>query len=51
MKSRRKIHVRRRNPVVLNPLLKKGGPHALKTKKAKRAIQKQRLRKALAEEI
>jgi len=51
MKQRRKIQIKVRNPVVLNPLLKKGGPHALKTKKAKRASQKKWLRKALAEEI
>lgn len=51
MKSSRKIPLKPRNRVALNPLLRKGGAHALKTKKAKRPLQKKWLRKVLAEEI
>lgn len=51
MKSSRKIPLKPRNQVALNPLLRKGGAHALKNKKAKRPLQKKWLRKALAEEI
>ncbi|MGH8716192.1 MAG: hypothetical protein ACREUI_05595 [Burkholderiales bacterium] len=51
MKSSRSIALKPRNRAALSPLLRKGGAHALKTKKAKRALQKKWLRKALAEEI
>ena len=51
MKSRRKTPLKPRNRVAQNPLLRKGGAHALKSKKAKRALQKERLRKTLAEEL
>ena len=51
MKSSRKIPFKPRNRVALNPLLRKGGAHALKNKKAKRALQKKWLKKALAEQI
>jgi hypothetical protein len=51
MKSSRKIPLKPRNPVALNPLLRKGGAHSRKNKKAKRPLQKKWLRKTLAEEI
>jgi hypothetical protein len=51
MKSSRKISLKPRNRAALSLLLRKGGAHALKTKKAKRALQKKWLRKVLAEEI
>ncbi|HSS46807.1 MAG TPA: hypothetical protein VLL03_05270 [Burkholderiales bacterium] len=51
MKSSRKTPLKRRNRVALSPLLRKGGAHALQNKKAKRALQKARLRKTLAEEL
>ena len=51
MKSIRRITLKPRNRAALSPLLRKGGAHALKTKKkAKRALQKKWLRKVLAEE-
>jgi hypothetical protein len=51
MKSGRKIPLKRRNPAALSPLLRKGGAHAIKNKNAKRALQKEKLRKALADEL
>ena len=51
MKSSSKTPLQRRNRLALSPLLRKGGAHALKSKKAKRALQKERLRKILAEEL
>jgi hypothetical protein len=51
MKLRRKIPLKPRNPIALNPLLRKGGAHKLKNKKARRPLQKKWLRKALAEDV
>jgi len=51
MKSSRKVSLKPRNRVALNPLLRKGGAHTLKNKKAKRPLQKKWLRKILAQEI
>ncbi|HET6756927.1 MAG TPA: hypothetical protein VFH21_04875 [Burkholderiales bacterium] len=46
-----KIRGKPRNRVAQNPLMKKGGAHPLKTKKASRPVQKKRLRERLDEEL
>lgn len=45
MKKARHRHIKPRNPVAISPLLKKGGAHQRKDKRASRARQKQRLRR------
>ncbi|MCX7892029.1 MAG: hypothetical protein N2544_06660 [Burkholderiales bacterium] len=49
--KRAKRLARPRNPVARSPLLAKGGEHEAKGKHAKRARQKARLRRQLAEEL
>lgn len=44
MKRARQRTLKPRNPVAINPLLKKGGAHARRDKRASRARQKAALR-------
>ncbi|MGH8728688.1 MAG: hypothetical protein ACREV9_11150 [Burkholderiales bacterium] len=51
-KKRTKPAVRKpRNRIARNPLLKKGGAHPLKNKKASRPAQKKRFRERVDEEL
>lgn len=45
MKRAKKSHLKPRNPLALNPLLKKGGSHARQDKRASRAKQKAQLQR------
>ena len=47
MKRARKRRIKPRNPVAVAPLLKKGGAHEPKNRKASRARLKNRLRREL----
>jgi hypothetical protein len=49
MKRARQRTIRPRNPLALDPLLKKGGAHARKDKRASRARQKAALRRRTEE--
>jgi hypothetical protein len=49
MKRARQRTIRPRNPLALDPLLKKGGAHARKDKRAGRARQKAALRRRTEE--
>ena len=40
MKRTKQIKIKPRNPVAVSPILKKGGPHKRKDKRAERARQK-----------
>ncbi|MGH8720045.1 MAG: hypothetical protein ACREV0_14070 [Burkholderiales bacterium] len=46
-----KVRGKPRNRIARNPLMKKGGAHPLKNKKASRPVQKKRLRERLDEEL
>jgi len=48
MKRAKRRRLKPRNPVAVAPVLKKGGAHQRKDKKAGRARQKARLRKDLS---
>lgn len=50
MKRARQRRLKPRNPVAVAPILAKGGAHQRKDKRASRARQKARLRKALTQE-
>jgi hypothetical protein len=47
---RKKLTVSRRNTLAIAPIMKKGGPHQRLDKRAARARQAARLRKALSDE-
>lgn len=49
MKRARQRAIRARNPLTLDPLLKKGGAHQRKDKRASRARQKAALRRRTEE--
>jgi len=49
MKRARQRAIKRRNPLATAPLLKKGGTHQRKDKRASRARQKAQLRRAAAD--
>jgi hypothetical protein len=49
MKRARQRRLKPRNPVAVAPILKKGGAHQLRDKRAARARQKVRLRKELSD--
>lgn len=51
MKKARQRRIKPRNPVAVDPLLKKGGVHQLRGKKASRARQKARLRRDQGETV
>lgn len=50
MKRAKQRRLKPRNPVAVAPILKKSGAHQRKDKRAARARQKARLRKALADD-
>lgn len=49
MKQAKQRHIKPRNPVALSPLLKKGGAHKRRDKRASRARQKQQARREKAD--
>jgi hypothetical protein len=49
MKRAKQRRLKPRNPVAVAPILKKGGAHQRKDKRAGRALQKARLRKAMVQ--
>lgn len=50
MKRAKQRTIRPRNPVAIDPLLKKGGAHARRDKRASRARQKAALRRRSSED-
>lgn len=50
MKRAKQRRLKPRNPVAVAPILKKGGAHQRQDKRANRARQKARLRKAMTQE-
>jgi len=50
MKRARQRRLKPRNPVAVAPILKKGGVHQRKDKRASRARQQAQLRKSMAED-
>jgi hypothetical protein len=48
--KQKKLKVSRRNTLAVAPIMKKGGPHQRTDKRASRARQQARLRRALSDE-